>query len=436
MKSLSNISEKVQHSLRDQHHFDRFIPSKLLTLLSHHTVPEDHELTILFSDIRDFTSLTEQLSPRESFTMINSYLKVMNQSIDCHNGVIDKYMGDAIMALFPTSADDAVNASLEMINALKAHNKNRLKALKKPLRIGIGLNSGISTVGTIGGNNRVECTALGDSVNLAQRMETITKEYGVSLLISEHTFNSLSEKNKSEIRFIDRLLLKGKQKPQSIYEVFSSDDDQIKALKLKSKEIFEDAVAHFHYKKIDKAHQLFSTCLALNPDDTPAQRYIQRCNAYLTLGEFTGTCETALKMEWDSSCNTGIMEIDAQHLELFNTAQKLIENVSGHLSEIEELFAFLEKYSEEHFELEEQCMKEVGYPFYQRQVEQHQRFIKTVSMIKKELLSGSGSKTYRKFRVQVLVIDWVINHTMKEDTHFAKYLRFETDQFPKQLNYN
>jgi hemerythrin len=198
--------------------YDKFIPHKIINLLGKNSISElklgdqiELKLTILFSDIRGFTTISESLTPKENFDFINSYFKQMDTVIIANNGIIDKYMGDAIMALFPASADDALNCSLQMLHQLDAFNKTREKKGEQIIRVGIGLNTGISMLGIIGGLTRMEGTVISDAVNLASRLESLTKEYNVKLLISENTYYDLKDPENHNIRFIDRVIVKGKK---------------------------------------------------------------------------------------------------------------------------------------------------------------------------------------------------------------------------------
>ncbi len=143
--------------------YSRFVPHQFLQLLGKETVTDivlgeslEKKMTILFSDMRDFTALSESMTPCENFSFINSYLERMEPAISSYHGVIDKYIGDAIMALFPTSADDALDGALGMLNGLAGYNEERKTQGRPPVAIGIGLNTGLMMLGTVGGRNRMQ----------------------------------------------------------------------------------------------------------------------------------------------------------------------------------------------------------------------------------------------------------------------------------------
>jgi class 3 adenylate cyclase len=178
-------------------------------------------MTILFSDIRNFTTLSEAMTPDENFAFINAYLERMGPVIRDHNGFIDKYIGDAIMALFE-SADDAVRAGIAMLATLEAFNAERGAKGRAPINIGVGINTGTLMMGTIGEKHRMDGTVISDAVNLASRVESLTKTYHVGLLISQHTLQSLSNPKVYDIRPVDDVVVKGKTHPVTIYEVRAS----------------------------------------------------------------------------------------------------------------------------------------------------------------------------------------------------------------------
>jgi len=166
-------------------------------------------MTTMFADIRGFTTLSETMTPQENFKFINGYLTQMEPIIDKYNGFIDKYIGDAIMALFPTCADDAVQAAIAMLKKLVDYNQGRQRAGYQLINIGIGIHTGPLMLGTVGGQNRMDGTVISDAVNLASRVEGLTKIYGTPLLITEQTYSSLTDVSQYHIRVIDCVTVKG-----------------------------------------------------------------------------------------------------------------------------------------------------------------------------------------------------------------------------------
>ncbi|MBF0288152.1 MAG: adenylate/guanylate cyclase domain-containing protein [SAR324 cluster bacterium] len=270
--------------------YSRFVPHRFLDLLEQHSITDvklgDHvekEMSILFSDIRSFTTMSEGMKPEENFKFLNSYLEQMEPIVTKHQGFIDKYIGDAIMALFST-ADDAVRAAITMMEVLQTYNDGRGKAGYAPIRIGIGVNTGLMMLGTVGGHDRMEGTVISDSVNLAARIEGLTKVYGSSLLISEHTFDKLQDPSQYANRFIDRVKVKGKAQAVKIYEIIHTDQPDVRDKKLSMFETFEKAWNLYQSKQFKEAEVLFHQCVEGNPEDQVAHIYVKRCQHYQKMG--------------------------------------------------------------------------------------------------------------------------------------------------------
>ena len=264
--------------------YSRFVPRQFLHFLNKESIVDvelgdqvQKEMSILFSDIRSFTTLSENMTPEENFKFINTYLSRMEPIIIQHNGFIDKYIGDAVMALFSGSADEAVKAGIDMLYQLKTYNEQRKIESDVPIQIGIGINTGSLMLGTVGGHKRMDGTVISDAVNLASRLEGLTKNYGVSLLISHQTYSRLHNPADYAIRMIDQVKVKGKSQLVIVYEVFEADVPDNKAGKLATTEIFASALSLYEQNDYTKAAQQFEECLSQNPLDTVADSYLKRC---------------------------------------------------------------------------------------------------------------------------------------------------------------
>ncbi len=271
--------------------YGRFVPHDFLKFLGRESVVDvklgdqiQKEMTILFSDIRSFTTLSEGMTPQENFSFINSYLKNVSPVIRDNNGFIDKYIGDAIMALFPESADDALKASIEMQKQVIIYNKEREINGDVPITIGIGLHTGTLMLGTIGESQRMQSTVIADAVNLASRLEGLTKLYGTGILISEQTLNSLVNPDVYQYRFLDRVTVKGKKIAVSIYDVFEHESTFLRELKQLTLEQFATAINLYYQQDFSEARQMFQEILELNPDDKAVIFYIKRCEKYQQYG--------------------------------------------------------------------------------------------------------------------------------------------------------
>lgn len=271
--------------------YGRFVPHQFLRFLEKKSIIDvrlgDHvqtEMSVLFSDIRSFTTLSERMSPEENFQFLNEFLSRMEPAITDNRGFVDKYIGDSIMSLFDQGADDAVQAALSMLGRLRLLNEERSKNGQEQIRLGIGINSGKLMLGTLGGDNRMDSTVISDAVNLASRVEGLTKRYRVQLLISEQTLSRLQDSGRYSIRIIDRVKVKGKSVAVSVYEVFDADLPEVRAGKLRTKELFEQGYRHYQEQDFVSAKACFEACLQENPLDECAQVYVDRCLHCLQYG--------------------------------------------------------------------------------------------------------------------------------------------------------
>ncbi len=262
--------------------YSRFLPKQFLRFLGHESIVEvslgesvQKEMSILFSDIRSFTTLSETMTLAENFKFINSYLSRMEPLITTNYGFIDKYIGDAIMALFGRCPDDAVKAALGMLLELNKYNIIREKNNKLPIKIGIGINTGSLMLGTVGGINRMDTTVISDSVNLASRLQDLTKVYGASLIISQHTFFALKDYRKYNYRFLGQVKVKGKKDVVSLFEFFDADPPEIIEFKIQTKTLFEQGVISYYSGQKERSTQIFQRIINLNNQDQAAYFYLK-----------------------------------------------------------------------------------------------------------------------------------------------------------------
>jgi class 3 adenylate cyclase len=223
---LSDSLLKLNNSL------SRFIPQNFIDLMGKSNITEvslgnctEQEMTIMFSDIRSFTTISEQLSSGDSFRFINDYLQVMGPIIKSNKGFIDKYIGDGIMALFPNHPNDAVKASLEMMAALEKFNQLNVSLNKPQIAIGIGLHYGMVVLGTVGEPDRMDTTVISDAVNLAARIESLTKQYQVPIIISGETFDKLNDNLMKRCSCIGKATVKGKSIETRLYQVQHNENE-------------------------------------------------------------------------------------------------------------------------------------------------------------------------------------------------------------------
>ena len=283
-RNLEERAKKKEERIR--HIFQKYVPGEVIDEVlkakgDKLLVGKKQNATILFSDIRSFTTIAESLPPEDLVTSLNTYFNVMVGIIMEHKGIIDKFMGDAIMALFgaPVQYGDdpsqAVKTSLEMIHELADFNKNQVRLDKRPFKIGIGLNTGNVIVGNIGSDQKLEYTCIGDAVNLASRMEGLTKIYGVPIIISEHTLNQAGADNKT--RELDKVRVRGKDQGVKVYELY----DEEAANVTEGYEIFREALRIYQSRNFERALKLFSDSKNALENDHPSSLYIDRCKDYI-----------------------------------------------------------------------------------------------------------------------------------------------------------
>lgn len=271
--------------------YERFVPRQFLSLLQKENIVEtrlgDHvhrDMTIMFSDIRCFTSMSEQMTPQENFTFINAYLSRVSPIIRTHNGFIDKFIGDAIMALFPGSADDAVQAAIGMKQVVECYNVERQAEGHPSIRIGIGLHTGSVMLGTVGEVERMQGTVISDAVNVAARLEGLTKTYGASIIISEQTLRCLEDPTRYHFRFVDKVQVKGKRDAVSVLEIFDGSEEALVTLQLQTRDEFEEGLLLYRSKKFAEASVRFNKVLEWNADDKAARIYLQRSAHFMVHG--------------------------------------------------------------------------------------------------------------------------------------------------------
>lgn len=281
----ARIYEEQEKLLKAQ---QRFVPIQFLKHLGHNDIAKvalgesvSMEMSVLFSDIRDFTPLVELLSPPEVIEFLNEYYSELGQHISASGGFIDSYAGDEILALFAVPADQAVAAGVKMGESLWKFNRaSRLKN-RPVLNMGIGVNTGPLVLGTMGGQERMQCTVLGDTVNVASRIESLTKFYGSQFLIGERTFDSLSDPEALSIRMVDRVAVKGKQKAIQLYEVLDAEEDHRRKSKESTKQLLKQGMEDYFRQDFDLALKLFKEGKAMDPEDPIFSIFQERTEAYL-----------------------------------------------------------------------------------------------------------------------------------------------------------
>ncbi|MBL0389477.1 AAA family ATPase [Tumebacillus sp. ITR2] len=263
--------------------YGRFVPHEFLRLLGKKSITDvewgehvEKDMTVMFADIRFFTALSEQMTPEENFFFLNGFLRRMEPVIKENGGFVDKYIGDSIMALFDKGADDSVRAGIAMLRKLHIYNEQRLNEGREMIRIGIGVNSGHLMLGTIGGYERMDSTVISDAVNVAARIEKLTKSYKVPLLISEHTRSRLKHPERYAMRPVDLVAVRGRTSAVTLYEVYEADPQDAFQSKQRLLPVYEQGYHAYWNDQWEEARACFASYLDSFPDDPVAQMYWHR----------------------------------------------------------------------------------------------------------------------------------------------------------------
>jgi len=263
--------------------YSRFVPQEILRFLNKASIVDvklgdqvQQEMAILVSDVRAFTTLSESMTPQENFDFVNAYLGRVSPIVRNHGGLIVKYMGDGMMAVFPQRAEDALVAALEKLRQVELYNQVRSERGYTLIQVGIGIHTGKMMLGTVGEPERMQSDLLSDAVNLTTRLEGLSKEYGASIIISHEYLQRLPDPTVYKLRFLGKSQVKGRQGLVSIYEVFDADLATQIECKLETKADFEAALRLYYANHLTEASRLFQNVLQHNPQDKAAALYLVR----------------------------------------------------------------------------------------------------------------------------------------------------------------
>jgi class 3 adenylate cyclase len=278
---LNNERRSVERLEKYNTAFSHFVPRDFLMQLGCDDIASvrlgDHverEMAILFADIRSFTTFSEAMSPQENFEFINSYLGRVGPIVREHGGFIDKYIGDAIMALFADDAVSAVDASIAVQSEVRRFNEARARALLGPIAIGIGLHWGKLMLGTIGEQERFDTTVISDAVNVASRLEGLTKTFGAAIVVSDAIVERLGATvSRYHLRPLGPVQVKGASRTTGVYELCDADPPELLLHKMATSELFETALHAYTTEDFERSRELFQTIVERNPRDLPATHF-------------------------------------------------------------------------------------------------------------------------------------------------------------------
>ena len=281
LANLANHAATTMKNLRFYQASKRFVPEEFLEFFHKGSIVDialgDHlskEMTIMFTDIRSFASISEKMTYQQVFDFVNSYYEQVSPIIREFKGFIVKYMGDGIMAVFPNRADDAVQAAITKLQCVAEYNEHRLAKGDPPIQIGVGLHTGHMMVGMVGEVDRMQGDAISDHVNLASRLEGLTKFYDASLLISSATREGLLDPSKYKIRYLDKVCVKGKEEAIRLYEVFDADPLELQLLKLETQANLVRAQELYYERQFVEAQIELFKVLGRNPTDKVAWHFL------------------------------------------------------------------------------------------------------------------------------------------------------------------
>lgn len=297
----TRMGNYIQNISKMNEAYSHFVPRQFLDFLGKESIVDiklgdqvEKEMTVLFSDIRSFTELSEKMTPKENFDFINYYLGYMEPVIRSNDGFIDKYIGDSIMALFGNNAEDAISAAIDMRIKLSQFNQVMTQFNKPTINSGIGIHNGKLMLGIVGSEGRMDGTVISDAVNLASRLEGLTKLYGSSIIISQDTLISLNTPSRFSYRFLDIVKVKGKNEAVYIFEVLDGDPEDIRMLKLQTKETFGEGIKLYKSGSFSQSKEAFKEVFTLNQHDMTAALYISRCKHFI---------ENGVPEDWDGIKN-------------------------------------------------------------------------------------------------------------------------------------
>lgn len=298
--------EKADEAMRLTQTFQKFVPKQFVAHFAKHgddslelgRAAED-EVAILLCDIRGFSGLSEQMTPQQLMNFLNSYFLRMNDPIHQNGGFIDKFIGDAIMALFDhpggdasAKAKDAVNAAVDLQKALKIYNSHRAKVGYAGIGVGVGIHFGPVILGTVGSDDRMDTTVIGDSVNVAFRLEGLAPKYHADIVVSAQTIAAMGETADVRYRVLDWVRVKGRQAPVRVYEVLNHLDEDTLQDKIKVQPYIEQGLACRIAQDFSAALDHFHQALNLLPGDPLISYHIDTCKQLMQL---------TIPADWDGS---------------------------------------------------------------------------------------------------------------------------------------
>lgn len=281
-KSIREAEEREAAMRRIFVATEKFVPYQFINSLGHELITDvklgdqvEKIVTVLFTDIRNYTRLSEQMTPEETFGFICLFNAHMGPIIRKHNGFINQYLGDSIMAIFPRNAVDALNTAIDVQKELQEFNKIRLKKDQPSIQIGVGMHTGPLIMGITGDDDRMDACTISDTVNTASRVESLTKHYKASILLSGASLKQIAETKDFHLRNLGLVQLKGKLSSINIHECFSCNTKDEIQNKSNTLPVFNEGVSFYLNKQFGSARDAFKKVTESNPNDRTARFFYE-----------------------------------------------------------------------------------------------------------------------------------------------------------------
>lgn len=288
-RDLFNIENLTENLAKTTQSYSRFIPKEFLDYLEENQTTDDlkpkKDITILFCDIRGVNVSDDQINSEMNIHYIDEFIRHINPIIRHHKGFIDRYVGDAIMAIFPIVADHAIQASLEIVKYLEDYNKKQKQKNAPPLKLGIGIHTDNLSFSTTDDQEKNQGTFLTDAIDLAARIEGFTRIYGSSILVSEQTIVNLANAENYYFRFLGGVEVKGRVEPSPIFEIYNLDSPEVIEKKNITKMEFERAVVEYYKGNRELAFQSFQKIFQINKYDLATYYFLQKCRISQSFSE-------------------------------------------------------------------------------------------------------------------------------------------------------
>jgi len=290
-RNIREVKEREEAILRIHEVTKKFVPNEFIRSLGKDVITDvklgdqvEKIVTVLFTDIRDFTTLSEKMTPEENFHFVSSFNARLGPIIKSNQGFINQYLGDSIMAIFPENPEDALRAAIQMQNAVRDLNVQRIANGLPPIKAGIGMHTGPLIMGITGDESRMDAATISDTVNTASRIESLTKYYRSPLLISQDTRQHINGLFPFHFRQLGRVRLKGKHNLLNIIECINGYEPEQLEKKLSTLSYFEEAMTCYQEQQFENAIELFKLILSTDPDDQTVKFFMENASRYFDQG--------------------------------------------------------------------------------------------------------------------------------------------------------